>query len=819
MNTQELPTNFLPYLRDRFSLGDILLFTGAGFARSAQNRSGVPFPLLKDLRPKLWEICYPGRAFDQESSVQTLFSTAQSRAGGALSALLKAQLVAAPDGVPSIYDNIFGLPWRKVYTLNVDNIDAIVGTRSRGIRSIRRISALQTASPAPSRRSECDLDVVHLNGIVEDGPAGVTFSLEQYADRLSAHDAFYMQCAADLAAYPAIYIGTLLDESPLWQHMQLRKRGVERSYRKRSFLITPDVDAARAETLKRELGVEHVALDTKAFADLVEQELMDAAEVGIRRILAASGSLSRIKSVPLVSEIVAAGLPAAREYLLGAKPTFTDIRAGRTASRSIATDLVSTIRSRISQPSQGDVLVLCGTAGSGKTTTLMQAALQLDALGLSTAWIDSESDLSPHDILRVISAKPMPKVVIIDDAKIFGIELPNILGELRSSHELPAIVLSCRSAHADRLVDALAVNNVGSSEVVMQNLTDVEIEALLKVLDSENRLGVLKGLTSQERFARFKKKAGSQLIVAMLEATSGKSLKEILVSELDGLEDEAKTVYGMVALSTSLGFGVSLPEILIAVDGHNNRTHRSVEALERRLLINRDKSDDFRVRHPVIAQVLLDAIISDGAVFDLLHGLAVAFACSVGLMGNARSREQRRVRQIVNHDFLFERVQASNAARIYQDLERYLDWNGHYWLQRGSFELEHGTLDSAENFLGQAISLAPGDNLVRTEYGYLRLRQAVSSPSGEASRALLEEGVGLLEMAIQGRHKLDPHQYHILGSQILSWTKRGDVSASERIAWLAVADKWVKEGHGRHSRDEALRQLWVELQNEKLGHA
>lgn len=810
-----LPPNAVPYLADRLRRGDMLLFTGAGFSRAAQNVDRDAFPLLNELRPLLWDLCYPGQPIHPSTSVQSLFSTAKARAGGKLKALLQRKLTAIPEGVPSLYDDIFAMPWHRVYTLNVDNLDAIVAARSRHERRVRPISALR---PERERRHpyQSDLEVVHLNGMIADAPDLVTFSMEQYAERLQSKDAFYIQCAADLAAMPAVFIGTPLDESPLWAHMQLRSRGVERAYRKRSFIVSPDLDPARAETLHRELNVEHIPLTTEQFHELIASELSQDVEAGRESLRVAAESAARRRDIPLLSELRAIAPIPAREYLLGTRPTIADVVAGRTAERDQTVAIQEAIQARLARSAQDEVVVLCGTAGSGKSTCLLQVGLAIEAAGRSVGWLDSDSEINAREIVRALSGDARPDVLLVDDASGFGRELASGFGELRAQGRLPVVIIACRTFQADSLGDSLRLSSVAAEEFQLANLSDGEITRLLMVLDRENRLGVLKGLDQRSRVERFREKAGRQLIVAMLEATSGKPFRDTLVSELDGLEGEARTVYALAAISTSMGFGVTLPELLIAINGASDKTHRSIESLQRRHLLTRDSRGEFRVRHPVISDVLLEAIITDGAMSELLSSLAVAFAAVVDPSDTQRSRSQRRMRRLMNHNFLFERLGVVGAAQVFDAIERYLSSDSHYWLQRGSFELEHGSLDRAENFLGSAISITPGDNLCKTEFGYLRLRQAVNSPSAEASRALLEEGFALLHEAILGRQKLDPHQYHILASQLVAWTRRSDVSRQERLEWLTQAETAINEGRNRFPRNEMIRLAWVAVQSERL---
>ncbi len=197
--------------------------------------------------------------------------------------------------------------------------------------------------------------------------------------------------------------------------------------------------------------------------------------------------------------------------------------------------------------------------------------------------------------------------------------------------------------------------------------------------------------------------------------------------------------------------------------------------------------------------------------------LAVAVATKVSPSSKRSSPEYRRIRTLMNHDWLAHHVGVSAAQRIYSELEGLMQWDYHYWLQRGSLELESRDIHLAENFLNQAYSLAPNDPVVQTEFGYMQMKIAVQLASGDESRKLLRLGISLLDAAIRSRGGSDPHQYHIWGSQGLRWLKRKDISRPEREAFLLEILQTVEAGRAVHPRDERLRELYVHVQNARLG--
>jgi hypothetical protein len=133
------------------------------------------------------------------------------------------------------------MPWRRHYTLNIDNLDEAISGQYQLPRPIESISALNHA-PIQSN----NLLSVHLNGRLADFP-NVTFSVRQYGRRLGGPDPWYEMLTTELLSNPVLFVGTALDEPGLWQHLELRQQRNEGDVELRppSYLVTPTLSRAR----------------------------------------------------------------------------------------------------------------------------------------------------------------------------------------------------------------------------------------------------------------------------------------------------------------------------------------------------------------------------------------------------------------------------------------------------------------------------------------------------------------------------------------------------------------------------------------------
>lgn len=795
-----------------------MLFTGAGFSRDAKNIAGGYLPLGESLKQAIWHLCYPEDPFEPATSLQDLFEYARLNAKNRLRELLLRQLSVDASALPAHYAKLFEFPWLRAYTLNIDDLPQALARAGAVRRHIVPLSATRESHERPSTHLERDLEYVHLNGLLEDAPDGVTFSTTQYAARLASQEPLYVRCVSDVLAHPVVFIGTQLDESPLWQHVELRRRGAVagRELRRKSFIVTPQLDRTRRELLSREFNVHHLAMTTGEFVESVLAQVAATSSDGFAALRRAQQSQSSVDELPLASALAASSPLAESDYLLGQSPIWADLTQSRAVLREIDRDVERAVTSARGNAGPKDVILIGGTAGSGKTTACMRLALGLAAQGVNVGWVDIETDISPRAIISSMRQSTAPEVLVIDDADRYGVEAPAIAATVRTLPKAPLVVLACRSTKIDRIAERLSVLGVRANEMTMPPLADSDIEGILAVLDRENRLGVLKGLGHQERVRAFREHAGRQLLVAMLQATSGRRFEERIVEELNQLPTAAQSIYAIVAVGTAMRSGLTRDEVVSAVEDQSNVALEALDSLvQRHLVVVRPRRSDLAVRHRVIAEVIVTELGRDGRITDVLSRVAFAAAVKVFRGIDRHGFLYRRIRGLMNHDFLQEQLGAAGARQLLASLEGLLNWDHHYWLQRGSLEVETGDVRVAENFLSQAHSIAPDDVLVQTEYGYLKLRLAVGDPSRRAAGENLEQGVELLTDSIRARGATDPHPFQILGGQVLAFCRRADVEPAEASELLKRVIPSVEEGCRLHPRDNDLRTLLVNLRSHR----
>ncbi len=781
--------------------GEVVLFTGAGFSAGARNAAGEPVPQGSELKRAIWGLIEPGEEPDLGSTLADTYAVALAQGRGRLSELLKDRLTVAPESLSETHETWLSLPWRRSYTLNIDDLEAAASRRFDLPNRIVPHSGLKLHLPDTAGG---DLLYTHLNGTLDDVP-DVTFADPQYGQRHLQENPLYEQLAADLLSYSVVFVGTEIRESLFWQYIAMRDsrgtRGVK-EMRPASFLVTPELPGDRRRMLAT-FNIRWVPATVGEFAAEVLAELEDASRRGhaVRRTAASKG---RGVDLPLVADL--ASLPSASpsEYLMGAAPSWEDIRSGRAVEREFERE--------IDASGFEGCVVIAGTAGAGTSTTLKRLALRLMAEGADVHWVGANHDFDAHELSRALAQRSEDIVLFVDDADTFGRSLRDLVKDLRGAMPHVTLVLGMRAARLDPILG----QDMGDGlfrEINVPLLEDSDIEGLLATLDRDNKLGALKPLRHKDRVERIRKECSRELLVAMIEATSGEQFELKVAEEFGSLESEQRLIYAVVAIATELRFGLTRDEVLIAAgDVSNTGLFALDRLLARRLLLDRG-GQGIQVRHRRLAEVVVDEMRRGGQTLEPYRGLARTMAMRAR-PGDRRSREAKLLTALIAHGRIGKTFTVNEARSIYDSLEELLRESYHYWLQRGAFEVQNGNIRHAGIFLQQARAGERHDYRVDTEWAYYLLKSAYLDPEATGAPQKVAEAKEILLDQIDQRGARDVHVWHVYGSQILAWTRRAQLSPDERAEELEFAKGQMEAACRSHPYARDLRRLHEEIERE-----
>ena len=308
--------------------------------------------------------------------------------------------------------------------------------------------------------------------------------------------------------------------------------------------------------------------------------------------------------------------------------------------------------------------------------------------------------------------------------------------------------------------------------------------------------------------------------MAMMEATSGQRFDYKAIHEFLGLTSIKRTLYAIVCLVHSQRFSLNLDELLTAANANDNKTLNELEELVTRNLVGRkDRHSGYRTRHRVVAERVVNSPDFRSISPVVIEGVCVALATHFRPGEGRMNRNWRRFIRFINHEFILLFCSVDDGRKMYRSVEGLLRDDYHYWLQRGSLEVQEGDLTLATNHIGQARSMVEDDPLIEAEWSYLLMKKAAQWPGHTEAEEWFSEGYGILKGLVESRGSFDPYPYHILGSQTISWVGSAKLTDMDRGTLLREVLGILEEGVARHPNRKELRSLHEDVKEAWLSTA
>jgi hypothetical protein len=777
------------YLIRKLSRNEAMLFLGAGFSMEAVNINNENLPSGRQLSEKIWDFIKLDGAYDG-TPLQTLFELLLSKP------IKKAELAAFLRGIftikdfPPNYRNLSIPFWYKIYTTNIDNlIESIY--RKHGHQQID-VLKYPNDDFRDRDHSLAKLQAIFLNGKLPCEASELIFSRKQFSRAAIEHQPLYNQFVHDYCTTTTVFVGTAMDEPVFEQYIsarERRKQGISEN-RPKCFLIDPFISQVKAELLREQYNIEPIKADTRTFLTWLESianrlpSKLDVLKVvlpSLSSIITDYANANQYRSAlgefsNCLSKVPKfASLPRkTKNYLLGTSPTWSDIANNLDAPRKITDRIIAELEASFESDHKVNLVALLGSAGSGKSTSLKRIAFQLTQIGRTVFFSYSEYFPRIDALIESISFFGERVYLIFDNAELILHPISKALEKLSGLKFPPVIILGSRTNVFDRINRNLD-ESISIHEYKMPNLDRDEIVSLIHILDDNNLLGALKGLSTEGRIKDLETRARKQILVAMREATKGQSFDEIIRSEFEEIDPlEARILCLCTAITTEVGFTISKQDfVAFSKEMPANALHYLERNLIDVVVKAGHKKDKLLLRHRTIAGYIVDNCCSAEMLKDAYIRVLSALASELNF-SSSNNRKFTLYKEIINHYNIYKRFkrEIKFAREVYDTLVDYFKDDYHFWLQYGSLELEGigGNLQLAENYLNQAESLMPKSIFVLNAVANMYYRKGtISTHLSDAIRYKEMADEIINELLLNNRYQ-DPHTYHISCSGKYAWT-------------------------------------------------
>ncbi|MCD4655640.1 SIR2 family protein, partial [bacterium] len=454
------------------------------------------------------------------------------------------------------------------------------------------------------------------------------------------------------------------------------------------------------------------------------------------------------------------------------------------------------------RPTKCELYVIKAEAGAGKSVLLRRIAWDASQIGEKICiYIKEHGKMKFEVIYELVRNLNQRVFLFIDNAPDNVSELEYLIMESRKN-QLPLTIFSAARINewnmaCDRLEPLM------SGDYRLTYLSKKEIENLLILLDKHGSLGYLENHSHEFRVTEFEKRAGRQLLVALHEATLGKSFEEILVDEFNEIRPSiAQSIYRSVCVLNRFKIFVRAGLISRVYGIPFSEFKRRLFAPLEHVVKVSSKSDHmdylYSARHSHIAGIIFDRLLADPEdkfteYIKLLDAMNVSY-----------STDRDAFRRLIRGRALTEYFPEKEAVeQIFKVAERISPQDSFVYHQRAIYELKRrdGNLNEAYGYLKKARKLAPNDFTITHSLSELALIRSEQSKSMYEKELYRNDSIKLAQSLLQDRRSSEFGRHTLLKiyiDQLAEILKEDSSTESEIDEHISKIEQSISNGLQEH---------------------
>ncbi|WP_439600723.1 SIR2 family protein [Devosia sp.] len=426
----------------------------------------------------------------------------------------------------------------------------------------------------------------------------------------------------------------------------------------------------------------------------------------------------------------------------------------------VVDQLLSEHMAGVPKPSKQPIVLLKGHAGSGKTVALRRLCYESARRHQRLCfYVTRRHSIDVEMFDEMFSLTSMPIYLFIDNVADHRVKIVELIA--RAQKRGATITVICTETFNTWNTACEELESYVNHVAEMRYWGDESLRRLIGRLDQHGCLGHLAPMNESDRLRELNHVFGRQILVALLEATHGLPLHQLIVEEYSSIEPpDAKLLY--LDICSLHRFGPPVRAGLISrihnID-FSDFADRLFRPLERIVTLREDKrSGDYvyEARHTFIAhEVYNGALVTKEQKFDniirIIAKLNPNFSYDMEVLG-----------KIVRADNLEGAVgDATKIRQIYDVAVEALGERAVIFHQRGVFELHQavslGKLDAAQSYLERALSLEPYNRSIKHSLSEVDLKRSRVATDPAERAAWRRSAIDRATALIKGSKSPYPH--------------------------------------------------------------
>ena len=707
-----------------------MLFLGAGASLECVDDSGRNPPSALELRDKLCDKFFEGKFKDYDLKAITDFVISQHGKANMFQFIAGAFSGFIPSRAHEIVTQVH---WRSIATTNYDTILEQAYNNNQKLRLQNLVRFVKDSEPIEGRLQNTKNPVVYLklHGCIDhihDDSIPLVLSHDEYDTYGENRSRLFHRLEGESYESTIIFCGYRLADAHI---RKLVNKLCPQDIRPMIYMVCPNVAQIEKDYwLQNKVTVIDAKFSTfmsavdnvipyyqRKLSGLVRNDFHP-----IKRFFHSNQSVPEdvatflSKDAELVYSEMETTEQSPSEFYRGLETGFGCIRQNLTVKRGVVEDVLYKILEEDNPKKFGQLLVLKGPAGNGKTIALKQIGWQL-AIELQrlVLFLRDGGAINWETLYEIISLTGEHLFLLVDRA---AYHCEDILYAMQKSSDLK-IPLTIVTAETDSewFNYCTSLEDFGASDFRVRYLSHDEIISLLKKLRKHDCLGVLKDLSESQQIRRFKETAERQLLVALHEATQGKRFEEIVLDEYDRISPKkAKSLYLDICTMNQFDVGARAGNIRrISNINYPDYKDQFFKPLENIVHVYRDPYTGdmmYKARHTRIANLVFRGVCTEdsqkaGQLIRILRELDIGY-----------SSDNTVFSRLTKGHSLVRNMQQPDAVRSIYEQATKIAPEAFVFQQWAIFESSHadGSHKKAQQVIEKARTLAPGNaSIIHTQ--------------------------------------------------------------------------------------------------------
>lgn len=662
-------------IKNAIENGRLIILLGAGASFGCTNKQGKNPPLGFELGNILSKEI--GIDIQDGDNLSEIYLASKDILGNQLISLLEKyykHCTASND-----YKEIIKYPFPRIYTLNIDDSfekAANESSRFSNFNVYRRNDRIKDFDASYESTS-----LIKLNGDINVPSEGFIFSPTEYAEGSANEPIWYKELANDFHRYTFLFIGTKLDE-PLFNHVVEKYKLKYKGSSPKSFLLTKSISKIKETTLKAK-NIEYIQGGINNFTEWLKINFPNG--ITSNDVLRKSRPelFSNTDNVVVVNranfsleyENKEHGI---NDFYRGFKPTWQDIINGVPADLTETLNLAQKVIHKTSR-----LFLILGPAGSGKTTALKQISLYTADNNNYVYYMDGIAENIKDLVGRLEKRLDAPYYIFIDRIADVSSEIEHILNNPSYSN---AIFIGAENI---RIWKDRGESNISYNKCIISDYSQIspdDVDPILNKLEKFGNWTRLNKMSLSDRRKEILDKSRKQLLIGLLEATSGEGYKKIIEKDFFSIQDHAQKslliLTGLATLQRSFSSESTLSRALNNLDITD-----SVENLIKRMdgIISYSNGKIMTRHRKYIEEIIYNYIDTDELVRCIKAYILAFSVYEYPIVVNLKNRKDSAIyKGLINFRFLKKIIaNKSSILEIYKYFEKYLELEGLFLLQYG----------------------------------------------------------------------------------------------------------------------------------------